>query len=329
MVMLVYHIIALWTGFLLDKLLGDPMWLPHPIVAFGKSISFFTKWLNHGKKRVLKGAVTALFLISGTFIVFFILLKLSFLISPVLGVALEALFVFFGLAGTTLIKEGRAVFRALDHSLEAARKQVGRIVGRDTDNLSATEIKAATLETLAENLSDGVIAPLFWFAVAGIPGMMAYKMVNTLDSMIGYKNEKYLLFGRVAARIDDLANFIPARITAFLMAICSGSTRAFRFIFKYGNAHSSPNAGYPEAALAGVLNATFGGAHLYFGEWVVKPTIGETKRDFTKNDLINTIKILRLTELVFVILVTLLFSALIVFIQKDFPQIADLFADVS
>ena len=310
MELLVFHIIALWAGFLLDKLLGDPLWLPHPVVVFGKGISFFTRKLNRGKYRIMKGAIIAIFLIAITFIFFFFLMRYLVHISPVLGVAVETIFVFFGLAGTTLVKEGKAVFRALDESLEAGRKQVGRIVGRDTSELSANEIKAATLETLAENLSDGVIAPLFWFALAGIPGMMAYKMVNTLDSMIGYKNEKYLLFGRSAARIDDFANFIPARITAFLMAACSISLRAFRFIFKYGNAHSSPNAGYPEASLAGALDVTFGGTHLYFGEWVSKPTIGETKRDFNKNDLINTVKIVRRTEIAFAFLLTLLFAVL-------------------
>ncbi len=310
MELLVCHIIALWAGFLLDKILGDPQWLPHPIVAFGNSISFFTKKLNKGKHRILKGAITAILLIAVTFIFFFFLIKYSYQVSSILGIAIEALFVFFGLAGTTLVKEGKAVFQALDESLEAGRKQVGRIVGRDTSELRENEIKAATLETLAENLSDGVTAPLFWFALAGVPGMMAYKMVNTLDSMIGYKNEKYLLFGRIAARIDDFANFIPARITALLMAACAGSTRAFRFILKYGNAHSSPNAGYPEAALAGALDVTFGGAHLYFGEWVSKPTIGETKRDFNKNDLINTVKIVRRTEVAFVLLLTLIYVVL-------------------
>lgn len=307
MEILINHTIALWAGFLLDKLLGDPLWLPHPVVAFGKSISFLTKKLNNGKHRILKGTIMAIVLIAATFTFFFFLIKYAYCISPIAGIAIETIFVFFGMAGTTLIKEGKAVFKALDESLEAARKQVGRIVGRDTSELSENEIKAATLETLAENLSDGVIAPLFWLAIGGVPGMMAYKMVNTLDSMIGYKNEKYLLFGRVAARIDDIANFIPARITAFIMAFCSGSKRAFHFIFRFGNAHSSPNAGYPEAALAGALNVTFGGPHLYFGQWVSKPTIGKTKRDFTKNDLLNTIKIVRRTEVVFVLLLTLCF----------------------
>lgn len=299
------HLLALVIGFLLDKLLGDPSWLPHPIVAFGKSISFFTDKLNHEKHRFLKGAFTAVFLIILVFTLFFVLLKYSYQLSMWCGIAIESLVVFFGLAGTTLIKEGKAVFVALGENLDAGRKQVSRIVGRDTTWLSAEEIKAATLETLAENLSDGVIAPLFWFALLGAPGMMAYKMVNTLDSMIGYKNEKYRWFGCTAARIDDVCNFIPARITALLIALCGWCKRSFSFIFKFGKAHSSPNAGYPEAALAGVLNVQFGGAHIYFGEWVSKPLIGENKRIFTTHDLQKTIQIIALSEALFVLSIIL------------------------
>jgi adenosylcobinamide-phosphate synthase len=132
----------------------------------------------------------------------------------------------------------------------------------------------AAFETMSENLSDGVIAPLFYYALAGVPGMMAYKMVNTLDSMIGYRSERYEQFGKFAARLDDVANFIPARLTAILMALISGSKRSFQFIMQYGNKHKSPNSGYPEAALAGILNTRFGGPNIYQGVLVDKPFIG-------------------------------------------------------
>lgn len=310
MELLIYHIIALWVGFLLDKLLGDPLWLPHPIVAFGRAISFFERKMNHGKHLILKGAVATLVLTTITFTLFYFLIRFSYQASSVLGIIVEAAFVFFGLAGTTLVKEGRTVFRELEKGLNEGRQQVARIVGRDTQLLSENEIRAATLETLSENLSDGVIAPLFWFAIAGIPGMMTYKMINTLDSMIAYKNEKYLYYGRFAAHLDDVANWIPARLTAFFMAMCSGSSRAFRFILKFGKAHSSPNAGYPEAALAGALNVTFGGPHLYFGQWIPKPLIGEIQRDFNKNDIIKTVMIVRRTELIFVLLLSVVFYLL-------------------
>lgn len=296
------HILALVIGFALDKVLGDPVRLPHPIVAFGKMISFVEKRLNKGANRREKGMLTALFLIISVFAFFSLLMPMLFDVNSILGIAIEAIFVFYGIAGTTLMREGKGVFEALERGLDAGRKQVGRIVGRDTAQLSEQEIKAATLETLAENLSDGVVAPLFWFAVAGVPGIMTYKMVNTLDSMIGYKSERYLHFGRFAARFDDLANFISARITAILMALCEMSGKAFVFIKKFGRAHSSPNAGYPEAALAGILNVQFGGTHNYFGKAVEKPVIGENKRDYTTEDLKITIQNMRKVEVAFLLI---------------------------
>ena len=177
------------------------------------------------------------------------------------------------------------VFKAADISLEAGRRQVSRIVGRDTASLSDREVRTAALETLAENLSDGVIAPLFWYALLGLPGMMAYKMVNTLDSMIGYRSERYREFGCVAARIDDVANYIPARLTAFLMTVASGRPGVWSFVLRYGKCHASPNSGWPEAALAGALDCRFGGPHDYFGKTVYKPYIGDNDRELTYADM--------------------------------------------
>jgi adenosylcobinamide-phosphate synthase len=211
--------------------------------------------------------------------------------------------IFFCLAGTTLIREVIMVFKAVDISIENGRIQVGRIVGRDTGSLSANEIRTAALETLAENLSDGVIAPLFWYAVLGIPGMMAYKMVNTLDSMIGYKNDRYRDFGMVAARIDDAANYIPARLTALLMILVSGRMNLLSFVRRYGPQHASPNSGYPEAALAGILDCRFGGPHDYFGECVYKPFIGETERDFNYADVLKATAINRKVEIAAIIII--------------------------
>ncbi|MBP5210445.1 MAG: cobalamin biosynthesis protein CobD, partial [Bacteroidales bacterium] len=202
----------------------------------------------------------------------------------------------------TLIVEVRQVFLAVEKSLEDGRKQVARIVGRDTQNLSAQEIRTAALETLSENLSDGVIAPIFWFFVLGVPGMITYKMINTLDSMIGYRNEKYILFGKFAARADDVANFIPARLTAFLMILSSGRLSLLRFVSRYGRAHASPNSGYPEAALAGILDCRFGGPHDYFGQNVYKPYIGDNPRKITSDDLGISIRINILSEVLMIII---------------------------
>ncbi|MGQ1891928.1 adenosylcobinamide-phosphate synthase CbiB [Thermophagus sp. OGC60D27] len=297
------HIGAIIIAYLLDRLLGDPPWLPHPVVWFGKIIGWCDHRLNSGTHRMLKGRGVALLAVMVVYLFFRGGWELFFSLSPMAGGLVETVFIFYGLAGTTLIKEGKAVFEKLESGIEAGRKQLSRIVGRDTAALSEREIKTATLETMAENLSDGVVAPLFWLAIAGMPGMMAYKMVNTLDSMIGYRNEKYEQFGKGAARLDDVANFIPARITAWLMALCGWSMRSCRFILRYGKAHSSPNAGYPEAALAGILNVQFGGDHTYFGRQMHKPIIGTNPREPEKSDLKKTISINRAVEVVMLALV--------------------------
>ena len=293
--------IALLIGWVLDLLFGDPPRLPHPIVWFGKAIAFCEHCFNRGSHRKLKGAVIAIGLIVGIFIL------TSFLISSISHFLISAVLIFYCLAGTTLIREVRQVFLALDRSLEEGRTQVARIVGRDTSDLSAQEVRTAALETLAENLSDGVIAPLFWLAVLGVPGMMAYKMVNTLDSMIGYKTERYKDFGCWAARIDDVANYIPARLTALLMvlphAVVSGQWSVFTFVRRYGRMHASPNSGYPEAALAGILNCRFGGPHYYFGELFDKPFIGENDRELTTADMRKAVRVNRMAEVLAIILV--------------------------
>ena len=214
-----------------------------------------------------------------------------------IGVGVSAIFIFYFLAGKTLIKEVRMVFEAVDESLDKGRAQLSRIVGRDTAQLDAQEIRTAALETLAENLSDGVIAPLFWYMLLGIPGMAAYKMINTLDSMIGYKTDRYKDFGCWAAHIDDVANWIPARLTALLMVISVGRPGLLKFVHKYGRQHASPNSGYPESALAGILDCRFGGTHTYFGQEFYKPYIGHNDRLLTTNDARRAIRINILSEI--------------------------------
>jgi len=313
--------------------------------------------LNRGSHRKLKGALFALITIALVFVLTWLLVnKLLPLIdyAPLPnrgGVgegAVSILLIFFCLAGHTLRREVRDVFLALDRSLDEGRRQVARIVGRDTAHLSAQEVRTAALETLAENLSDGVVAPLFWFALLGVPGMLTYKMINTLDSMIGYRTERYKDFGCWAARIDDVANFIPARLTAILMIIVSyiqtlsplprkGESLAtldccaasmdynpevtpplreasgvglLSFVRKYGRRHASPNSGYPEAALAGILDCRFGGTHDYFGEAVVKPYIGDNPRPLTTADLYTSLRVCFLAELMAVALTAIVLTLL-------------------
>ena len=299
-------IIPFLGGWLGDRILGDPEGWPHPVVAFGKTISYVEKKCNQGNDRALKGTLSAIALIAGVFILCLVILNWANRIHPYLETILIGIGVFYCLAGKTLVKEVKAVFEAVDRSTEEGRQQVGRIVGRDTTSLSPQEIRAAALETLAENLSDGVIAPMFWFALLGLPGMMAYKMVNTLDSMIGYKNERYIDFGRTAARLDDIANYIPARITAWLMLAVSGNLNKMDFVKRFGPAHASPNSGYPESALAAILDCRFGGTHDYFGKPVEKPYIGTNERTFTTDDMLTAIQINNNTELAMGLLVCLL-----------------------
>ena len=304
------NVVSLLIGWLLDLFFGDPSKLPHPIVWFGKAIAFCEHRLNRENHRKLKGALTAIFLIAATFALTWILRYILNSLLPFCGINLftcifDALIIFYCLAGTTLIREVRAVFIALDRSLNEGRKQVARIVGRDTSELSAQEVRTAALETLAENLSDGVIAPLFWLAILGTPGMLAYKMVNTLDSMIGYKTERYKDFGCWAAHIDDIANYIPARLTAFLMILPKLFTfhfSLFTFVRKYGRCHASPNSGYLEAALAGILDCRFGGPHYYCGELFDKPFIGTNDRPLTTADMKTAVRINRTAEILMVML---------------------------
>ena len=317
--------ITLLIGWVLDLIFGDPQRLPHPIVWFGKVISAFEHSLNKGNHRKLKGALTAIGLILFVFVFVWMLRKILGIFAlfifdgtheqvyqiPVLLYLFDILAIFYCLAGTTLIREVRAVFLALDRSLDEGRQQVARIVGRDTSELSAQEVRTAALETLAENLSDGVIAPLFWFAILGTPGMLAYKMVNTLDSMIGYKTERYRDFGCWAAHIDDIANCIPARLTALLMILFSppklggvrGGLNRLKFVYKYGRCHASPNSGYPEAALAGILDCRFGGPHYYFGQLFDKPYIGTNDRPLTTADMKTAVRVNRTAEILMVLLV--------------------------
>lgn len=301
-------ILPLLLGWLLDLLLGDPRWLPHPIVGFGKMIACGERLLNQGIHRIWKGAMLALVLVGSVFAVTWALLYVMDLSVPfpMGGGVVSTVLIFFCLAGTTLVREVRQTFRAVDRSLDEGRKQVARIVGRDTAQLSAQEIRTAALETLAENLSDGVVAPLFWLCIGGVPGMLAYKMVNTLDSMIGYKTERYKDFGCFAARMDDVANYIPARLTALLMVLASGRLRLLKFVVKYGSRHASPNSGYPEAALAGILHCRFGGPHTYFGQLFDKPYIGENERLLTTADMQTAVRISRAAECFAVLLVVVI-----------------------
>lgn len=295
---MIASVISIIAGWIADRIFGDPERMPHPVVWFGRMIAFGEHALNKGGCRRLRGSLLSVVLVVSAFVAAYLLLMFAGKLSVWLEIVVEAVLVFYCLAGTTLVREVRDVFFALGISLEQGRRQVARIVGRDTSGLTEDEVRTAALETLAENLSDGVIAPMFWLLLLGVPGMMAYKMVNTLDSMIGYRTERYMRFGTFAARLDDVANYVPARLTALLMVLVSGRLSLLGFVVRNGSKHASPNSGYPEAALAGILDCRFGGGHYYFGEYVEKPFIGENNRSLGMEDMLKAVRINRMAEFV-------------------------------
>jgi len=280
-------------AFILDLATGDPRWLPHPVVLMGKFISIGERllWSGKPKKDFLAGMVVTTVLVAGSAGATWALISFFTILPPLL-------FFFFtiALASTTLATRGlmEAVGRVERQlrlgALTEARKELSRIVGRETKSLNEDKILRASLESLAENMSDGVVAPLLYLCLGGVPLAMAYKAVNTLDSMIGYRTERYLYFGRFAARLDDLLNYIPARLTALFIVVAAYLMRldgghALRVMRRDHGNHLSPNSGYPEAALAGALGIRLGGPSVYFGREISKPNIGEETSEIHMNML--------------------------------------------
>ncbi|MCK4767195.1 MAG: cobalamin biosynthesis protein CobD [Desulfobacula sp.] len=281
------------AAFILDFILGDPKILPHPIVYMGNAIGFFEGWFRkHFKHLLISGVVFAGVLIFSTWLIAFITIKLSISIHPVFGTFVQVILLFFCFSSTSLEKAAMIVFSALEENdIKKAREKVSMIVGRQTETLDEKAITRASVETVAENFVDGFLSPLFFAMIGGVPLALAYKMVNTLDSMVGYKNNTYLLFGRASARIDDVANFIPARISVLIIALAASllsfkrGVSALKTGFSQGSLHKSPNAGYPEAAFAGALKIRLGGPNVYHGTRVAKPYIGKEFKDPEKGKI--------------------------------------------
>ena len=283
-----FYFLPMLLAILLDSKLGDPTILGHPIIFFGRLIGWGEKRFNRGGYRRLKGTLYNGLLVGLTlFLSWHLLEHLLSLgsLGQMVALLLATVLCFYMLSGKTLIDEVSAVFREVDRELEAGRRQVARIVGRDTAQLSAQEVRTAALETLAENLSDGVVGPILSWALLGTPGILTYKMINTQDSMVGYLNERYRAYGFFSAKLDDLVNLLPSRLTALFLLLGAGRLDLMPFVLREGKKHLSPNSGYPEAALAGLLGCRFGGSHDYFGELVEKPYIGDQERELTYADL--------------------------------------------
>ncbi len=270
------------SAVLLDLVLGDPRWFPHPVVAIGRLIKLLEPPLHRFVRSELIGGLLLLVLTVGTtLLVTTLLLKGAYALSPYAGFIVAVILSWNCLAARSLHRESALVADALANGdLDEAQKALSFIVGRDTAELAEPEIWRGAVETVAENSSDGVIAPLLFLMLGGPVLALAYKAVNTLDSMVGYKSERYLQFGRASARFDDLVNWLPARLTGGLMVIvspCVGLSMkgAWQIMLRDGGNHSSPNSGIPEAAAAGALGVQLGGSNRYFGRAVEKPTIGD------------------------------------------------------
>ena len=290
------HLSALALGFCLDLLLGDPHWAPHPVRLIGWLIAALEKALRQIFPDTKNGLLTA-----GVFLVILVLglsagctvllLWLCTLVSPWLAFAVEVILSYQLLAARALRDESMKVCRCLEAGdLPGGRHAVSMIVGRDTDRLDETGVAKAAVETVAENASDGVIAPLIFLAIGGAPLGMLYKAANTMDSMVGYKNDRYLYFGRCAARLDDVLNFIPARLAGALMCLAApfaglDEKDAWRIFLRDRKNHKSPNSAHTEAAAAGALHVQLAGSNYYFGKLVEKPTIGDDLRPVEPADI--------------------------------------------
>ena len=287
---------AVLGGFVLDTLFGDPPWLPHPVVLMGKAISALEKRLRARLPKtpqgeLLGGAVVAFTLPVGTFLLTSLVCLGAAKLSPWLGLAVQMFWCGQAQAAKGLAQESTNVYRALiKPDLPAARKAVSRIVGRDTQNLTLEGVTKAAVETVAENASDGVIAPLLYMLLGGAPLALTYKAINTMDSMLSYKNEKYLYFGRAAAKLDDAANYLPSRLAGLLWCASAALTGnspkgAWRIWRRDRRNHASPNSAQTESACAGALGVQLAGPAYYFGEYYAKPTIGDPLRPIEPEDI--------------------------------------------
>ncbi|MNC00625.1 cobalamin biosynthesis protein [compost metagenome] len=302
--------LVLLAAYVIDRIVGDPRNLPHPVIGMGKAITALERAIRRlwSRPQSLRraGVLLPLCVAGGAWALTAILLWLLSYISPWLVWIAEVWLISTTIASKGLKDAGMAVYVELQKGdLPAARKALGMIVGRDTTSLDAPEIVRGTVETVAENIVDAIISPLFYALIGGAPLAMAYRAVNTLDSMVGYKNDKYRDLGWASARLDDVANFIPARITALLLALCAGMLRldwrrCLQMVKRDAHLHPSPNSGYPESAVAGALGIRLGGENVYHGVASFRAYMGDPVRTMEPNDIIQTSRMMMLCSSIFV-----------------------------
>jgi len=295
-------LVKIWISFILDLIFGDPEKITHPVQIIGKMITFLEKRLYEKKGSFIGGAILNMLVIASTFLAMYFLVKLT-KINKVFEI-IEIYLMYTVFSVKSLAREGKRVYGILKlGNLKVAREKLSYLVSRDTEKMDKLMIIRSTMETISENMVDGVIAPMFYMFVGGLSLAMAYKAINTLDSMVGYKNEKYAKFGTFSAKLDDMVNFIPARISGIFITAASYILRynyknAWKIFKRDRKNHASPNSGHSESAVAGALGVQFGGKVSYFGKEVKKPTIGDKLKEFRLDDIKKNILLMYMTSFV-------------------------------
>ena len=311
--------IKIWIAYVLDLIFGDPQNVVHPVQVIGKIISAGEKVLLRKKYKFLAGAVLNIFTVSITYTSMYLISK-SVKIS-VFFMIIEIYLMYTIFSINSLAREGNRVYRILkEGDIEKARKDLSYLVSRDTETMDEKMIIRSTMETISENTVDGIVAPMFYMFLGGMPLAMAYKAINTLDSMVGYKNEKYMDFVKFSAKVDDVANFIPARITGILIVLASmilgyNYKNSLKIFLRDRKNHSSPNSAHSEASVAGALGVQNGGKVSYFGKEIDKPTIGDKIKDFELEDIRKNIRIMYVTSFLSLVIFSLIFTGDYFFIK--------------
>ncbi|MCM3006429.1 adenosylcobinamide-phosphate synthase CbiB [Priestia koreensis] len=316
---IIYHLVAITGALVLDMIIGDPEHWPHPVRWFGNWIAFLEKRLNRGNGRRRKGFVVVLSMTIWTIVIGGVVVYTAYHVHPYIGIAVEALLIAPTIATKSLADAAIKVLRPLtEGEIERARYEVGMIVGRDTDQLNEGEIARATVETVAENTSDGITAPLLFALIGGAPLALFYRAINTCDSMVGYKNDRYGEFGYASAKTDDLLNYVPSRLTAFAMLIANRSydhlsfRALWRLMKRDARKHPSPNSGYGESAMAALLGIRLGGLNMYKGIPSHRPEIGDAKQPLTSAHIKQSVSVMRRTVFAYWFLLCVIGGVIIV-----------------
>jgi adenosylcobinamide-phosphate synthase len=298
----------LFVAIIIDLLIGDPRYIPHPVVIIGALISWlediFIKIASSDKEKLITGILLSLIVSSLSYLTIFYLIKFAYILNYYVGIFFEIILLTTTIAIKSLADAGNKVYNyLLKGDINSARRAVGEIVGRDTDRMEENEIVRASIETIAENTSDGIIAPVFYYLLGGVPLAMTYKAINTMDSMLGYRNERYLFFGRASARLDDIFNFIPARLTGILLIIAAlfvgkDWKNAFKIMLRDARKHPSPNGGYTEASVAGALGVRLGGVNYYQGKKNSRAYMGDDIQGLKRDDIKTVISLMYISIII-------------------------------